>query len=128
MNVVDVKFTDDFHGVIQTANASLITVGADAVHPYDMLLGALVSCLHATFLEIIVKKRVTISGASYHVAGKKRQEIPTTLEKVNLNVTFYGVKNRTAVEKSLQLATKYCSVYATVSQVAEIEVQMNFAE
>ena len=65
--------------------------------------GALASCLYATFLGILEKKRIEIEGTEIVVEGEKRTEVPTTLKTVHLTVTIRGTDKEDAVRKSFDL-------------------------
>lgn len=121
---VTVTFDQEFKGELVSANESTIQVGQDAIRPYDMLMGALVSCFHHTFLEIVGKKRQRVAHVEYRVHGRKRETTPTMLEYVRLDVIVTGGSDVLQIEKSFELSKKYCSVYQTLSHVATIEVNI----
>ena len=83
--------------------------------------------MYETFSVILEKIRIEIEGADFVVAGEKRTEVPTTLKTVHLTVTIHGTDKEDAVRKSFDLATKYCSVYQTISHVAEMSYELHFA-
>jgi len=125
---VKVKFTEGFTGTGITDFDYKVKIGSDGAAPYDLLLMSLVSCLHATFLDILNKKRIDFTAADIEVWGEKREQVPTTLKLCEIKVGIKGVdlSHRSSVEKSFELATKYCSVYKTVSSVAEIVWEVSF--
>ena len=49
------------------------------------------------------------------------------MKTVHLTVTIHGTDKEDAVRKSFDLATKYCSVYQTISHVAEMSYELHFA-
>ena len=105
-----IRFENGFNGELLLDEGSVKigrTPGGAA--PYDMLYGALASCLYATFLGILEKKRIEIEGTEH------------------LTVTIRGTDKEDAVRKSFDLATKYCSVYQTISHVAEMSYELHFA-
>ena len=123
-----IRFENGFNGELLLDEGSVKigrTPGGAA--PYDMLYGALASGLYATFLGILEKKRIEIEGTEIVVEGEKRTEVPTTLKTVHLTVTIRGTDKEDAVRKSFDLATKYCSVYQTISHVAEMSYELHFA-
>ena len=123
-----IRFENGFNGELLLDEGSVKigrTPGGAA--PYDMLYGALASCLYETFLGILEKKRIEIEGTEIVVEGEKRTEVPTTLKTVHLTVTIRGTDKEDAVRKSFDLATKYCSVYQTISHVAEMSYELHFA-
>lgn len=123
-----IRFENGFHGELQL-DEGVVKIGREpgSAAPYDMLYGALASCLYVTFLGILEKKRIAIEGAEIVVEGEKRTEVPTTLKTVHLTVTIRGTEKEEAVRKSFELATKYCSVYQTISHVAEMSYELHFA-
>lgn len=121
-----IDFNSTFKGQLQLKEG-YINIGSQAneARPYDLLQGALVSCLHSTFLDILEKKRLTIDFAHYEVEGEKRDEIPTTLKSVTITVTLPSGQEE-ALTKSMELAKKYCSVFSTLSKVAEMNLIINY--
>lgn len=123
------EFGTEFKGKI-VSERSEILIGRDKEEssPYHMLLGALAGCMHATFLEIIKKKRIEIKHANIEVLGTKREEIPTWLEHVEMNykISIEDESKHKAVESSMELAKKYCSVYNTIEKVAKIDLNIIF--
>jgi len=129
MNVkqADIYFENSFKGKLSVPNGE-VAIGSEVgtVGPYDMLIGALAGCLYATFLDVVEKKRGRFDTAEFHVEWEKRKEVPSTLKWVNLKLTIYGSveKDRPGIEKAAQLATKYCSIYQTISRVAEMSLEL----
>jgi putative redox protein len=121
-----IDFNSTFKGQLQLKEG-YINIGSQAneARPYDLLQGALVSCLHSTFLDILEKKRLTIDFAHYEVEGEKRDEIPTTLKSVTITVTLPSGQEE-ALTKSMELAKKYCSVFSTLSKVAEMNLIIKY--
>jgi putative redox protein len=120
-------FAQGFDGTLMLREGEVaIGVQADQARPYDLLQAALAACLHSTFLDILEKKRLSIEFADYLIEGVKRSEIPTMLEEVIINVTLPDGPNNQALEKSLHLATQYCSVFNTLAQVARMQCNVVF--
>ncbi len=124
-----VRFSNGFHGEL-LLDEGVVRIGRQPQEaaPYDLLYGALASCLYSTFLGILEKKRITIQGAEITIDAEKRSEVPTTLKTVHLTVTVHQAEKEEAVRKSLELATRYCSVYQTISQVAQMSWEIHFSE
>lgn len=124
---VDLSFDQAFEGRLTTEKGSFsLGIAEGTLAPYDMLLAALGSCLYATFLEIINKKRITFDKVEITVDGDKRDEIPTTLSSVKVVFTVYGASKETGFAQAMKLATEYCSIYQTVSKVAEMSYELTF--
>lgn len=115
-------FNSQFEGQLKLREGAIdIGTKANEARPYDLLQGALAACLHSTFLDILEKKRLTIDFAHYEIEGEKRDEVPTTLKSVKVTVTLPAGQEE-ALTKSMMLAKKYCSVFSTLSNVAEMEL------
>lgn len=121
-----IEFKKDFKGKLILREGEIgIGIEPNEARPYDLLQGALVSCLHSTLLEILVKKHIEIESVSYRVSGEKRDEIPTTLKSVTIEAEFITGASEEQIQKSMELACKYCSVYNTLAQVAEMKINLS---
>ena len=122
-------FGPEFSGTLQIARGTAaIGREADELQPYDMLLGALAARYYSTFLDIMKKKRVTYDSCEIKVQGVKREEIPATLETVSMSITVYGAEQERGFQQAADLAAKYCSVYQTIAEVAEMSYTLTFKE
>lgn len=121
-----IEFKKDFKGKLILREGEIgIGIEPNEARPYDLLQGALVSCLHSTLLEILVKKHIEIESVSYRVSGEKRDEIPTTLKSVTIEAEFITGASEEQIQKSMELASKYCSVYNTLALVAEMKINLS---
>jgi len=124
---VEMHFNHGFHGELIAPKAT-VAIGSkkDELAPYDMLLGALGSCLYATFIEIAVKKRIHFDAAHISVEGEKRETIPTTLKWVKVKLSITNAEKESGLVQAAELAAKYCSIYQTLSHVAEMSWEIEF--
>jgi len=124
-NIVKVNFNESFKGELIAPNGK-VSIGSNEgeLLPYDLLLGGLASCVHATFLGIARKKRITYDTITYDIEGIKREEVPTTLKDVYVNVTFTNASDKEKIDKSMELACRYCSIYQTLANVAEMHLKI----
>lgn len=124
---VELEFGYAFNGVLRAKNHQ-IGVGLEegTLSPYDMLLGALASCYYSTLLDIVAKKRITFEHAAIKVNGEKREEVPKTLKMVNIELQITGADSESGILKAADLASKYCSVYQTISKVSDIKWNVVF--
>jgi len=122
-----INFTNDFKGELITSKAKA-PIGSEegTLAPYDMLFGALASCLYATFLSVAEKKRITFESASIEVTGEKREEVPATLKWVNVKITVKDASKEKGLTQAADLATQYCSIYQTIGHVAEMSWEIDF--
>ena len=128
-NNVKMVFDNKMHGIITGHHgSSQVGPSEGALAAYDMVLGGLGACLNHTFQSVLDKKQVKIHGVNYDITGVKREEVPATLKEVTVKATISGVENDTKdkVEKAFELATKYCSVYQTISHVADMQYSVEF--
>lgn len=121
------KFAKGFKGTLQLREGEIgIGIEPNEARPYDLLQGALAACLHSTFLDILTKKRLDLEFADYAISGEKRDDVPTMLQSVTVSVTLPAGENETAYRKSMELASKYCSVYNTLASVAQMHLEIAF--
>jgi len=125
-----VHFGEGFQGELVTVRDARVPIGPGAgkASPYDLLLGALASCYYATFLDIAEKKRLAFGSARVEVSGEKREQVPTTLAWVTVRLTIVKPASRDGFDQSAELAGKYCSIYQTLSHVAEMKTELAFEE
>ena len=126
---VKLLFRNTFEGELIAAHGEVAIGSTEGkVAPYDMLLGALGSCLYSTFMDVMKKKRIEFERFEMVITGEKRTEIPTTLKWVNVVATVYGPAKENGVSEAFRLATEYCSIYQTLSHVAEMSYEIKIAE
>jgi putative redox protein len=108
---IDLEFNNEFKGVMKAPKGQVFIGSQEGeLKPYNLLFGALASCFYSTFLDIVEKKRITFDGANIEVSGTKREEVPTTLNHVEIKLTLKNVSDESKFKKSAELAAKYCSV------------------
>ncbi|HHT80104.1 MAG: OsmC family protein [Sphaerochaeta sp.] len=112
------------HYQFTTDKGATYEIGETA--PYDYLLGALSGCLFATFADLAVKMKVSWEHVSLEIDGIKREESPTTLEKCTVAATVTGADNEKKFLKAFETATRYCSIYQTISKVSEMHWSVDF--
>lgn len=125
---VQLNFSNTFEGTL-VAPRGTVQIGAKegTVAPYDMLLGALGSCMYSTFLDIMQKKRIGFERFEMIIDGEKRDEIPTTLKWVHVKAVIYGPEKEIGIDQAFKLCTEYCSIYQTLSHVAEMTYEITIA-
>ncbi|MFA6846469.1 MAG: OsmC family protein [Sphaerochaetaceae bacterium] len=94
--------------------------------PYEYLLGALSGCLFITFRGIATKMKVNWTHISLDIEGVKREEVPTWLKECTVAATVTGSDDNEKFTKCFEKATRYCSVYQTLSQVAQMHWKVQF--
>lgn len=95
---------------------------AKGVRPSQMLLIALSACSGYDVVEILEKKRKTLSHFEVTAAGEHAPDAPYAFQTIHLKYRLGG-KDLTekAVTQAIELSQeKYCSVAATIRGVAKI--------
>jgi putative redox protein len=113
---------------IDSTNHSVVLSSKDegiGVKPSDMLLLALASCTAVDVVEILAKKRMSLSCLEIITSGEQDADPPWTFRKIHLKYRLDGEGlTEKAVEQAIQLSEeKYCSVAATVRGVAQITTE-----
>ena len=128
---VKTTFKSDTEGIVETRNGeSAISFTGKALAPYEFFMGGFAGCLHATFKEILSKKKITFEEITYDITAVKREEVPTTLKEVTVQVAITGApkEKQKQIVKSMDLAEKYCSISATIQMIANIDIQIAFLD
>ncbi|MFI5372012.1 MAG: OsmC family protein [Candidatus Eisenbacteria bacterium] len=91
--------------------------------PADTLLAALGGCSAMDVIDILRKKRQTITAYRVTVDGDRREEHPRVFTRIMVRhvVTGRGV-SETAVREAIRLSDeKYCTVHAMLAPVTRLE-------
>lgn len=125
---VNMNFDMDFVGELHTQRGAIAKLGSqeNGLAPYDMLFAALASCLYATFLGVVEKKRMTFDSVDIEVTGEKRQTIPMMLTWCKVVIKVKNPSKEKGFEQAADLAAEYCSIYQTLSHVADMSVVVEF--
>lgn len=124
---VNLNFTNTFKGEL-IGPKGRVDVGSEkgTLAPYDMLYGALASCLYATFLGIAEKKRIGFESVEFEVSGEKREEVPTILKWVKVRMIIKNAEKEKGLVQAAELGARYCSIYHTLAQIADMELEVEF--
>ena len=129
-NEIKLTFGDTSEGVLKSNNGETkVSFKGNGMAPYELFLGGYASCLHATFMGIMRKRKLEYSKVEYNVIGYKREEVPTVLNKLITEVTIYGTseENHKKIEKSMEQAEKYCSISDTIHNLgAEMILNIHY--
>jgi len=115
-------------GKLVTDSGAAVALGHEAstFAPYELLLGGLSYCLFRTFEDIAAKMQLAYEGVDMHVDGEKREEKVATLEFCKVSLRAKGVTDQEKFKKAFDIATRYCSVYNTISKVATMSWSVEF--
>lgn len=120
-----------FIGTDSTKHSVVISSTADGVgmKPSELMLVALCSCSAVDVVDILAKKRLTLTGLEVSASAEQDSDPPWTFRKIHLVYKLRGKDlNEKAVEQAITLSEeKYCSVAATLRGTAEITFSYEFA-
>ena len=116
-------------GRLITDSGASVTLGtrAETFSAYELLLGGLSHCLFSTYESMAVKMQVEYSGLDMNITGVKRDEKVATLKTVDIDVLAKGVTDQDKFAKAFEIATRYCSIFTTISKVAEMRWNITYA-
>jgi putative redox protein len=113
-----------FVGTDSTNHSVVLSTPDEGVgmKPSEMLLVALASCTAVDVVEILRKKRTTLTSLEITTSAEQDSDPPWAFRKIHLK---YILKGEGLTGKDIAQAIKiskekYCSVSATISGVAEI--------
>lgn len=95
-----------------------------AIHPTELLLGALGACAGVNAVLLLQKMRQPLRSLEIRVDGDREPEWPKgfTAIRIEFVLGWSGPTDDALVEKALDLAVnRYCPVHATVAHGARIE-------
>ena len=134
MGTATVKWIEgkQFIGVDSTNHSVVLSTPNEGIgiKPSDLLLIAVASCSAVDVVEILEKKRMTLTHLEISSSGEQDQDPPWTFRKIHMHYKIGG-KNLTekAVAQAIQLSEeKYCSVAATIRGTAEIITDFEILE
>lgn len=128
-NKINVSFNNKHEGVLKSATyETKLSYRGDGFSPYDLFLGGYTSCLHATFIGILAKRKLDFDTVTYEVIADKREEVPTIINKLTTNVVITGANEakQKQILKSMTQAEHYCSISYTIKNL-DAEMVLNIA-
>jgi uncharacterized OsmC-like protein len=119
-NEIKLTFGDSTEGLLESKNyETKVSYSGQGMAPYELFLGGYASCLHATFMGIMRKRKLEYSKVEYQVVAHKREEVPTIINKLVTEITIYGANpdKHKQISKSMAQAEKYCSISDTINRL-----------
>lgn len=117
-------------GTDSTQHSVVLSTPADGVgmKPSELLLVALSACSAVDVVDILIKKRMTLTALEISASAEQEADPPWTYTKIHL---FYKLRGKGLTDKAVEQAItlsedKYCSVAATVRGKAEISFTYEF--
>jgi putative redox protein len=88
----------------------------------ELLLMSLATCSGSTIVPLLRKMRKTISGFTVHAKGIRRDQHPTSFEKIFLKFTVHSQDVADAdIQKAIRLSEEtYCPVWAMLKNNVEV--------
>jgi putative redox protein len=115
---------EQFIGVSPMGHAQVVDSDSKtnvAATPMDLLLVALGACTATDIVLILAKKRQKLEALDIRLTGERAPEPPRVWNKVEIHYQLRGILEEKAVKDAIELSEKkYCSVAATMQQVAQI--------
>jgi len=107
------------HSVVMSSQDEENSVG---MSPSQLLLVALGGCTSYDVVNILEKKRQSLTGLEVRVTGEQEPDPPWTYRKIHIEYIVRGEGlSEKAVHDAIELSEeRYCSVAATVRGSAEI--------
>ncbi|MDD2259038.1 MAG: OsmC family protein [Bacilli bacterium] len=122
---ITLNFSNGYHGEVIAPRGTLnIGTEENTFAPYNLLYGALGSCYYATFLSMAKKMKLDIIEAKVVISGEKKDDDIATLAHVLVDVQIKSPSDEKKLIRSAELGAKYCSIYNTISQIAEMELKI----
>lgn len=130
-NKISIEFTNGFNGKATNDSGAELIVSSEQWKPYELLFTALASCMYSTFLDVINKKKLDYDKVTISIDGEKVDDIPSYLKTADIIFSVSGAdkddeKIAARFEKSMNLAAKYCSIFNTLTKVAELNTRLRF--
>lgn len=94
--------------------------------PYEYLLGALAGCYFYTLQSIL--ENCSFENVHIDVVGKKRENVPTTLEETSLKIVAKGVSDKKKFKLAAERASEECSIFQTISKVSKMDLEIVFED
>lgn len=120
-----------FIGTDSGQHSVVLSTGDEGVgmKPSELVLVGLSACTAVDVVEILAKKRLTLTGLEIRASGEQDPNPPWAYRKIHLLYRLSGPDlTPEAVEKAIELSeSKYCSVAATLRGVAEITTAFEIA-
>ncbi len=115
------------HSIVLSSSDEENRTGAK---PSDLLLLALGGCTSVDVVEILHKKRQSLTGLVVRVSGEQDDDPPWAFRRIQLVYEVHGRNlSPRAVEQAVELSeNKYCSVRASLGEQVEVTHEIRIVE
>ena len=92
---------------------------------YEYLMGALAGCFTSTFLDELAQCGMTVGPIDVHCCGRKREEVPTTLEQTRIELRVHALRkeDESTIMDCIEKTKEHCSMYQTIKCVSTMIVE-----
>lgn len=117
-----------------TEDHKSITIDGDSAHvhgpsPLQCVLMALCSCTSVDVVNILQKKRQSLTGLRVTANGTQAETPPRVFTHIKLTYAVRGRLSRKAVEDAVSLSkNKYCSVSKMLEKAATIDYEIVYPD
>ncbi len=95
--------------------------------PMELVLVALGSCSAVTVVEFLNKMRQPFTSLHVEISGERAENPPRVYTRIHARYLVGGDVGHSRVERAIALTeTKYCSVWTTLEQTAEMTHSIEF--
>lgn len=96
--------------------------------PMELILMSVGGCMMMDMVSILGKMKENLTSLEMDISSTRREEHPRVFNKITVTIHSTGA-SKESVEKAFTLSKeKYCSVYAMLSPVVDIEYILKFEE
>lgn len=123
--------SDRFLGVSSSRHAVVVDAGKDktANSPMELVLIGLCGCTATDVVNILRKKRESLTSLEVHARAERAPEPPTVYTQIHLTYRVGGKVSKKAMEDAVRLSEeKYCSVAAMLNKTAKITYKIEYSE
>lgn len=117
-----------------TEDGKSITLDGDSAHlhgpsPLQAVLMALCSCTSVDVVNILQKKRQSVTGLRVTASATQAETPPRVFTHIKLTYAVRGRLSRKAVEDAVSLSkNKYCSVSKMLERSATIDFEITYPD
>lgn len=117
-----------------TEDGKSITLDGDSAHlhgpsPLQAVLMALCSCTSVDVVNILQKKRQSVTGLRVTASATQAETPPRVFTHIKLTYAVRGRLSRKAVEDAVSLSkNKYCSVSKMLEKSATIDFEITYPD
>ena len=136
MGTVHIKWLEKLQFVgVDSSKHSVVMSSQDeengtGMKPSDLMLVALGGCTAYDVVNILTKKRKTLTALDISISAEQESDPPWTYRKIHMVYTLRGEGlDEKSVTDAIELSkNKYCSVGATLAAAAEITYEFQIEE